>query len=120
MTTSADVPARWTDDCQGKKDYDGRLVSISTRYWPRGGGFSIFNTATREWSGGSNEIRPHAQSAIVLHRGDPGDAEWVDLIEQNFEAETEEEVRAQVEAWAVTQYDRVVRAISREFGKGEG
>ena len=32
--------AMWTDDCQGKKDYDGNMVSISTRYWPgpSGGG----------------------------------------------------------------------------------
>ena len=35
------VPAKWTDDCQGKKDYDGKILCLSTRYWPRGGGVTV-------------------------------------------------------------------------------
>lgn len=25
---------KWTNDCQGKMDYDGEVVSINTRLWP--------------------------------------------------------------------------------------
>lgn len=37
------IDAKWTPDCQGKKDYDGQILSISTRYWPSGGGFATFS-----------------------------------------------------------------------------
>ena len=43
-TSQFKLVARWTDDCQGKKDFDGRLLSYSTRYWPasyRGSGIYI-------------------------------------------------------------------------------
>ena len=46
MTTTDPEPrlllsAKWTNDCQGKKDYDGPILEVSTRYWPRGGGFFV-------------------------------------------------------------------------------
>ena len=28
------LAAEWTDDCQGKKDYDGDVLAITTRCWP--------------------------------------------------------------------------------------
>jgi hypothetical protein len=34
---------KWRNDCQGKKDYDGRIVHVSSRYWPRGGGYFTFS-----------------------------------------------------------------------------
>ena len=79
--------AKWTDDCQGKKDFDGRLVSISTRYWP---------------SNYSKDGRRSANASIVINHGEPdqyGFADYLTIAEQDFNGETEEEVKRQVERW---------------------
>ena len=86
--------AKWTDDCQGKKDYDGRLLSISTRYWP--GSYR-------------SDRHPSASTAIVLNWGDPdeyGYGETTTWREAEFVADTEAEVKMLVEAWVRSQmYD---------------
>ncbi len=88
----------WTDDCQGKKDYDGEIVSLSTRYWPRGGGFAVFDSGTGRWQTSSEmavvrpDIRPSAKSSIFML--------GKEILSKKFEADTEEEVLAQVEDWA--------------------
>ena len=116
---SLKVPAEWTDDCQGKKDYDGHVVSISTRYWPRGGGISTFSR-TEGWRDNPfTDQKPSAKCAVYFRHGDPyprGDG--FDLIEKEFEGETFEEVKAQVEAWAEQQYNRVLSALRKEFANG--
>lgn len=112
------LDAKWTDDCQGKKDYDGEILSISTRYWPRGGGFHVFDRDNPKRGFQGNEarpqIRPSAQSQLVIYHAESG---YLTLVEQEFEAETQEEVQAQVEAWAQAQMDRAVAALQREFGE---
>jgi hypothetical protein len=120
---SLKVPAQWTDDCQGKKDFDGELVSLSTRYWPRGGGFYILDSRKPNATFEGNEARPHisptANAAIYL--GSTTNEFYDDailLIEREFEAETQEEVQQQVEEWALVQYTRIARALSLEFGVG--
>lgn len=110
MTTHR-VPAEWTDDCQGKKDYDGDLVRLSTRYWPRGGGFDIFSRESG-WSNGSPDIKPSATSEIFICTAGID----LTLAKKEFEAETEAEVKSQVEEWADRQYQRIVRALEVEFG----
>ncbi|MGN6205960.1 hypothetical protein [Humibacter sp.] len=119
-TTKMRIPAKWTDDCQGKKDFDGTLVSISTRYWPRGGGFSMMyrdeRGVTQFGTNTNRDIKPSANASIHLDYFDAdGDPEYQALAMEEFEAETEDEVKAQVEAWAATQYARVVAAMRREF-----
>jgi hypothetical protein len=94
------VPAAWEDDCQGKKDYDGRLVQLSTRYWPAG-----------------YSPTPSAKSGIYL--GSTGNDyldDAVTLAEREFEAPTQAEVQRAVEAWAKEQYARIGAALAREFG----
>ena len=80
--------AKWTPDCNGKQDYDGRLLSISTRYWPA-------------WK--SSDNRPSANAAIHVDHGIPHpEEEFADysvLAEAEFSADTETEVKAQVEEW---------------------
>lgn len=96
----------WTDDCQGKKDFDGRFVSLSTRYWPRGGGFSIFDPAQPGRGLRTNEdqsIAPHAHASIVL-----GEDYEHPLAEADFRGETFEEVKAQVERWAQEQFEKLL------------
>lgn len=86
----------WTPDCQGKWDYDGPLVRVSSRYWPRGGGFSVLRNGefvTNE----NQDIRPSAHSTIVIG----ADEVWA---EHEFEGDTEAQVKAEVERWVAEQF----------------
>lgn len=105
------VPAAWTDDCQGKKDFDGELVSLSTRYWPAGGGFSAIIPG-RGWVDNPADCKPSANSKIILRHGD----DYVIFAQQAFEADSLELVKQQVEVWAQKQYERVIYALTKEFG----
>lgn len=110
----------WTDDCQGKKDYDGDVLHFSTRYWPRGGGFSLTTTnengvVTVEENEGSPDVKPSAVSSLRLMNGDDNYTQIEELIEQKFEGETFEEVAEQVEAWAQEQMYKVAKALRSVF-----
>lgn len=115
--------AEWTDDCQGKKDYDGDILSISTRYWPRGGGFHVFDRLRPELGMQDNEtrpeIKPSATSSLVIgFRDEDGCEDTFELASAEFEADTFEEIAPQVRDWAQTQMDRAVTVLRAEFGKG--
>lgn len=108
----------WTDDCCGKKDYDGDIVAVSTRYWPRGGSAMVLNTSNgqglQKFDDGS---KPSATCSIMLlngYRHHNDETEY--LLKKNFEGESFEEVAAKVEAWAQEQMYRVVKALKAEFG----
>lgn len=132
-TETLQLRARWTDDCQGKKDYDSPIVEISTRYWPRGGGFDLLNVQDgKVLSWESNEarpdVKPSAHSSLVIRHGAVGpdtpetedlhaDANFFTLTDAEFEAETEEEVKALVEKWAQEQMDKVVEILRIAFQK---
>jgi hypothetical protein len=95
MSTNPTPCARWTPDCQGKQDYDGRLLDISTRYWP---------------SGYQRNGKPSAKAAIRLMFGEPDENGYGDSVawrEQGFEADTEAEVKALVEVWVKDRFDEV-------------
>jgi hypothetical protein len=114
------LDADWTDDCQGKKDYDGEILSISTRYWPRGGGFSILqNVPGKSLSFEENEsrpeIRPSAKSVLVIWHRANGERKDIVITSKSFEAETFEQIESEVRDWAQEQMDRAVGAIRREF-----
>lgn len=94
----------WTLDCQGKQDFDADLVRLSTRYYPRGGGFSII---TRDGRIEENEARPEIKPLActsIYYRDEQ-------LARAEFEGETEGEVKLQVEAWASDQLHRIEKAI---------
>lgn len=101
------VPATWENDCQGKKDYDAELVSLSTRYWPRGGGYSVIIDGNWEHNEHRPTIKPSAKSAILLNV--PGD--YVEVVTKEFEGESFEEVKEQVEQWAEEQYAKIRSAV---------
>jgi hypothetical protein len=107
----------WTDDCQGKKDFDGPLVSVSTRYWPQGGGFTVINRTahgvTIEDGDMRPEIKPSAKSSMIL---DGSYGNEVVLATREFEADSEEQVKADVEAWVEAQYAILRRAVLSAFG----
>jgi len=104
--------AEWTHDCQGKQDYDADLVQLSTRYWPRGGGFWALNNGVIEDNDARPEIKP-AATASILVQGE----KWVSA---DFEGETEAEVKAQVEQWAAAQWARIAAALSNIEGASHG
>lgn len=111
------VKAFWTDDCQGKQSYDGQIVEVRTRYWPRGGGFMEFNTYTREFRENEDrsEIKPSAYSEIVLLDREEDHDEA--LASQDFEDETEEGVKASVEKWVQEQYSRIETLLIQGFAE---
>lgn len=111
------LQAEWTDDCQGKKDYDGNILSISSRYWPRGGGFFAIHfqggrAVQIEEDSDRPDILPSARSSLLLRYDED---ESIELASQDFEAETQEEVQRQVETWAQQQMDRVVEILRQHF-----
>jgi len=61
------------------------------------------------------EIKPSATSGLMIRHGDPECQDYLKITERDFEAETFEEVAAQVEAWAQEQMDRAVKALRAEF-----
>lgn len=87
---------RWEDDCQGKADYDGPLLSVSSRYWPAKFGH-----------------RHSAHSALVLHHGKPDDQGWKGerkiICEREFTGSSKEDVQQQVEEWVDNMSHRVLR-----------
>lgn len=102
------IAATWTDDCQGKKDFDGPIISISTRYWPRGGGFSEIANGVWLENEDRPQIKPSATASIIVNlNGDDSD----DLATKDFEGETFEVVKAAVESWANEQHARIVAAV---------
>jgi hypothetical protein len=101
--------ARWTSDCGGKQDYDGPLLSISTRYWPA-------------WKSADNRPSAHA-SIIVKHGLVTEDDEWGDystLAEVDVQADAEAEVKAQVEAWVRTECARILTRLGVASLPGDG
>ncbi len=115
---------RWTPDCQGKWDYDGRVLTVSTRYWPAGGGFHVMNSADGRGLVPSAElypaIKPSATAAIHFEYGEPDDNgynnPYLILAEQDFKGETEAEVKAAVEAWVREQFTDIFKLAVAHFG----
>jgi hypothetical protein len=114
------INARWMNDCGGKKDFDGNLVSISTRYWPEDGGFYVI---TDERGLRKNDILGPCEAHATIglrERGAEEDDEYGrlhKLTDETFTGDSYEAVRVQVEAWAQKQMDRVEEALRREFIK---
>ena len=73
----------WYDDCQGKKDYDGAIMQVFTRFWPGGYQKNGLCSAKSDISVGGRE-----------------------LFMQEFEG-TESEVKADVEGWVEDRIDQI-------------
>jgi hypothetical protein len=114
--------AKWTPDCQGKWGFDGRVISISTRYWPRCGGFHTLDSATGVFAPSDNSsIKPSAKASILLNHGEPdenGYGDYTTLVEQDFEFETEAEVKAAVETWVRVKVNRIARVLEEAAKRG--
>lgn len=115
------LDAEWTDDCGGKKDYDGDILSISTRYWPRGGGFiAIKHTpggVVMEGNEARQEIRPSAKSSLVIWRKG---GSHITLAEREFEADSLDGFKEELEKWAQEQMDKVVNLLRGGFAFEDG
>lgn len=88
---------RWADDVQGKKDYDGDLVSASCRYYP--GGYRA-------------DGQPSAFAGILIWFDDGGDErEYKVYATVDLVAPTEGQVRELVEDWVQDQYTFLLQRL---------
>lgn len=113
MNEKAEYHPEWEPDCQGKWDYDYPLVSLSCRYYPRGGGYDVYHNGAWEVNEDRPEIGPTAQASICI--GDLVNGPYETLAEAYFGGKTESEVKRQVELWAEEMIERVEYAIRKEF-----
>lgn len=118
MDKQIPLAAGWTPDCQGKQDYDGKILSVSTRYWPRGGGYFVVENfpgqpVKIEGNEARPEQKPSAHSSLIINEQG---GNYYELVEKSFEAETEQEVKTQVEKWAQEQMDKAVKVLADAFG----
>jgi hypothetical protein len=87
----------WTPDCQGKEDFDGAMVFLSTRIYPRGGSSDI-------WEIRDGVVVDHSKTDDPRRQGikPSGYAHIVVFgvnYERSFEAETTEQLKKDIEAW---------------------
>lgn len=106
------IDAEWTNDCSGKKDFDGPIVSISTRYWPANGGFYVLDKSGFNENQAEPGDKPSARACIVVNLSG-GDS--IEIVACDFEADTEEEVKSQVEKWADEKFKQVVSSVKSAF-----
>lgn len=109
------VAAVWSDDCQGKKDYDGDILHLSSRYWPAGGGFWMVTPGKGLDTNPAPEIKPSASSTILLRYGDPEVGKYIELARMECEGDSEAEVKAKVEQWAQAKYEEIVAVLKERF-----
>jgi hypothetical protein len=104
--------AEWKPDCCGKQSCDNEVACVDLRFYPRGGGFFTLSEGSNELKGGETRqhIPPSATGVVWL-----GEER---IIEAEFDAETEAEVKSLAEAWAKEHLQRVVKAVKAEFEKG--
>lgn len=100
LHTSYEPEIKWTNDCQGKKDYDGEFISVSTRYYP--GTYQ----ANRLCSA-SSQIGIPVEGLLTV------------LAHKEFEAKTEQEVKLLVESWVRMQTREIIFNLYL-CGYGEG
>lgn len=86
--------AAWTDDCQGKKDYDGRLIDISCRYYPPS----------------KNVNGKHSCFVGLLLRHTDNDR-FLDLNHAELWGDDEATLKRDVELWIETRSKEILRAI---------
>lgn len=97
---------RWTQDCQGKEDFDGKLASISTRIYARGGSTHVWGPEgfTDKDSPSRQHIRPSGTAHIRLFNRHE--------IQKDFVADTTEQLKADIEAW----YTMIIEAVQEALG----
>lgn len=119
MSNELKPNCEWKDDCCGKKDYDGQIISISTRYWPRGGGAIIVDSRVGVLPADAT-IRPSATSSLILDFKGTNDEDYIKIATADFEGETFEEIAAQVEKWTQEQFDKMRAALTVAFPRISG
>ncbi len=88
MAEEREYPLAWRHDCQGKQDYDGRVVEVSTRYWPPN-----YDSAGR-----------HTAHSSILLGG-------VAVVDEQFAAADVGACKRLVEQWVSAQIKAVEAAI---------
>lgn len=116
------VVAKWRDDCQGKKDYDGEVVVLSCRYWPGADSEQGTMIVTRDHNGQvvigtePHGERHHVHASICLVKAG---GDFATLTHEHFYGNSFDEVRVATEGWAKGAVARVWRAVIVEFARDE-
>lgn len=115
------LTAKWFIGGTGHKAYDAPVCSITTQFWTRGCrrvAVHVNRLRKMKTHAGTEPLqyKPAATCQLVFNFAEYTGSEGV-LIAEDFEAESVEEVRAQVEAWAQAQMDRAVAALRQEFSR---
>lgn len=92
-----EYPLAWRHDCQGKQDYDGRIVEVSTRYWP---------------PNYDRDGQHTAHSSILLG--------GVEVVDANFTAQTIAECKRLVEEWVAGKIQSIEQAVTAALGPAPG
>lgn len=109
--------AEWSNDCCGKKDFDGTAVSISTRYWPAGGSALVLDTEScdaglKKLNDGS---RSSAKASLILDT-ESNPYGFLTLVESDYiEGDSFYEVQRKVEDWVQNEFDKLVNILSRHY-----
>ena len=98
----------WTPDCQDKWDFDGGLLTISTRLWGNKGGTLCFNTVTREMK---ELIEEKASAKCYFMFGGE------DLLESgDIEADTNDECKKLCEQWYKDNFRKAISLLVEKIG----
>ena len=109
------IECEWLPDCMGKQDYDYAAVNILCRMYPRGGGFFEVTRTGGVVEVLGNDGRPHIRPSALASVYLCGE----EVAGASFEEDTEEAVKALVEAWAQEQAEKITAAIKALYAGGE-
>lgn len=109
--------AKWEDDCLGKKNYDGVILRISTRYWPRTGSLMILDRNTGQMKMNPDAGMHSARCSLEILDGEDDDeyGTGISLIEADFRDRDFSTVKNAVEKFAQEQMDKAVKALKEAF-----
>lgn len=85
----------WTHDCQGKMDYDGTLVYVTSRTYPR-----FYHAGD-----GPHHGKTLATGSSTFMIG------YTEVLSKEFHAETQEEVNAAITVWVREHLGKIEAAV---------
>jgi hypothetical protein len=98
-------PCLWTNDCSGKQNYDGRLLWVSTRYWPDFTAHCSIHLcmAPAQWP----EPNDPNHEVEALYNDD-----YVTVADAYFKGDNKAEVQRAVEEWVAWHQARIKTSLA--------
>ena len=99
------LDAEWKDDCQGKKDFDGNILLLSTRFYSES--YHLRWPAKRKMAS--------AASGLYFAAKINDESEWITLYKKEFEGATDSEVKKAVEDWTKSVFQEISQVVIDHF-----